>query len=212
MLQLREFWQWFEEHREIFYHLPQFTLQEQAFYHEALDIRLTAYHPHLAYVFLFPKENENAELILTTNGQSDGMLWVKNLVLQAPSIPGWDITAFIPPKIQVEALKKGEEPPYKFKEVHLNPCHIVWTPVGMNEINDKHELLFHIKGLGHELEPVPYEKYIEYLGIVLLDFLGEIEVNRHIEQIYYDPVEFDGGEWYPLYRLPEYLAGESLEE
>ena len=212
MAQLKEFGDWFHDYHEAFYYLRDFTEEEQGFYYQELNNRLSDIHPDLSFEFGFATDGKDARFTLTANGRVEGMFYVSQLARLAPKLPKWQVFAFIHPKICIKALKQGAEETYRFQEVHLKPSHIIWSPVDMNLTTYKYEFLFHFKGLAYRDLPLSYEKTIDYLTIILLDLLGERIVSQQIQMIYYDDMYMDRSDWYRLDQLPEFLTEGYLED
>lgn len=211
MVQIKDFWNWFSEYHEALYNLLAFSEHEQDYYYNELTIRLDNIHPNLGFELALPKDGSKAQFTITTDGQADGMFYVSQLASLAPEIPNWEIQAFIQPKISIEALKQGLEDPYEFNEFDLKPSHIFWAPVDINPDTYKYEFMFHFKGLQYRNLSISYDTGVEYLTYILLALLGEKQVNQQIQMIYYYDLDPEGIDWYPLYRLPEFLEHGELD-
>lgn len=205
MAQLKAFWEWFSEYQEAYYHLRDFPEDEQVYYFNELDRQLTVYHSSLTYVLHSPKDRLEAELVLTANGDPDGMLFAINLIDVAPTIPNWVFTALIQPKLTVDDIKNKDLEHYKFMEFDLQLSRVRWLPVDMNRETYKYEFVFHFIGLPYANPEIPYEKYIDYLYIILVDMFGELFVSQHIEMVYYDHLYPNDMDWYSLHQLREFL-------
>ena len=205
MAQLKAFWEWFSEYQEAYYHLRGFPEDEQVYYFNELDRQLKVYHPSLTYVLHSPKDRLEAELILTANGDPDGMLLATNLRNVAPTVPNWVFTALIQPKLTVDDIKNKDLEHYKFMEFDLHLSRVRWLPVDMNRETYKYEFVFHFIGLPYANPEIPYEKYIDYLYIILVDMFGELFVSQHIEMVYYDHLYPNDMDWYSLHQLREFL-------
>ena len=205
MAQLKAFWEWFSEYQEAYYHLRGFPEDEQAYYFNELDRQLKVYHPSLTYVLHSPKDRLEAELILTANGDPDGMLLATNLRNVAPTVPNWVFTALIQPKLTADDIKNKDLEHYKFMEFDLHLSRVRWLPVDMNRETYKYEFVFHFIGLPYANPEIPYEKYIDYLYIILVDMFGELFVSQHIEMVYYDHLYPNDMDWYSLHQLREFL-------
>src|SRR5690606_31119688 len=107
MEKIKEFWLWFSEYHEAFYHLMAFSEREQVYYYNELSIKLEDIHPELGFVVYMAKNGKKAKFTITTHGETEGRIYVTQLVSMAPKIPTWRIKAFIQPKIYRKALKQG---------------------------------------------------------------------------------------------------------
>jgi hypothetical protein len=211
MQKIKDFWLWFSEYHDTLYTVKAFTEREQHYYYNELTVRLEEIHPFIGFVLHAPGNGEKAQLIITTNGETEGMLYVIQLGRMAPKLPNWQIYTFIQPTISIKALKKGLEKPYEFKAFELRPSHIFWVPVDIDPDTYKYEFVFHFKGLLYRNLGISYETAIEYLIIILLDLLGEKRFNQQIKMIYYDDKGDSHATWYPLYQLPKYLKYGDLD-
>lgn len=205
MAHLLAFWDWFQEYREAYYYLQDFSEAEQVFYYDALDSRLKDYHPNLTFVFVFAQEGEAAQLILTTNGQADGLFFVTNLVRIAPEIPKWKITAFIQPKLDLEAIKNGVDAPYYFKDLSIKPSDLRWAPVDLDVRTGTYDLQFHLITFPRLEMSADFDQVLDFIYIILLDLLGEVVVRQRLGAGYYEDALLYYLDWYGLDELPDFL-------
>lgn len=205
MAQLKAFWDWFYEYREAYYYLQDFTERERDYYYHELDLRLTAYHPSLSFIIKFGNQNKKAELILTANGKADGMFYVSNLISIVPEIPKWKISGFIKPSLDIEAIKKGKDAPYKLQELDIKPSDIRWAPVDIDPNTYKYDLVFYLKTYPHFNQTFDEDRLLDYIYMILLDLLGEMYVSKTIGMGYYENEWIHIQDWYRLENLKEFL-------
>ncbi len=86
-----EFWIWFQQNSNRYYHLEEQNPQELF---SALALKLTTIHPDLSFEFSSIKDNGKREFVVTANGMRSAFPFVKKLVEAAPVMEDWDIIAF----------------------------------------------------------------------------------------------------------------------
>lgn len=206
MASIKMFWNWFNEHRDIFYDLHTLPESEQAYYYHTLASKLQEFEATVSYVISSGAPATLSKLTLTTNGDSEGFMMVQNLVAMAPDIPNWKIQAFIQPKITIDELIERTDPPYLFSGMSIKASDIVWKPNFIDENTGKYGLLLGFNNLAKSLQSRPVEEINEYMTTILLDVLGEFTAGKKLCALNYQFLKDDVDEdWLALHDLPVFL-------
>jgi hypothetical protein len=171
-----------------------------------LTSKLEDYDKSLGFVIKFPENIGKAEMVITANGNPVGVMYVRNLIAQAPKLSNWKFTAFIQPIIDLEACRQGKDDPYEFNELTIKASDIKWLPVEDHEATNKLSLMVYIMGYKQIIKDIGPSAVEDYIYTILQDLLGEARVYKKIEHIFYDDLLFNQLEVFPIHELPEYLA------
>jgi hypothetical protein len=111
-----DFWNWFQENEKIFFNAVKNKENLDEIFFEKLSSKLAELKD--GYYFLTGMCDENTvELIFTAEGNARNIVFVEELVEQAPKINGWKFTAHKPPANNEEFdIEMGE---YKFCKDNL---------------------------------------------------------------------------------------------
>ncbi|TVZ60379.1 hypothetical protein NA63_2932 [Flavobacteriaceae bacterium MAR_2010_105] len=208
MQKINDFWSWFQECHQELYNLHKFDYDLQIYYYLELNAKLEEYNKDIGFIIKFP-ESEKAELVITADGNPDGVLYVRNLIAAAPRLPNWNFTAFVQPMIDVEKCSQGNDIPYEFDGLTIKASDLKWLPFEHHEATDKWSLMIYIMGYKQLMKDIGPTLLEEYIFIILQDLLGEFIVYKRIERVYYDDLLFNQFELLPIHELPEYLSVES---
>ncbi len=107
----KQFWKWFEKNNQAYLFINEVDPEINAQLQNKLKQKLHAYCENLWFEIGGHPNNEQ-ELIITAEGNTDYFGHVEVLINAAPTIPNWKVSAFIPPR---EADFK-----LKFEDVELN--------------------------------------------------------------------------------------------
>lgn len=90
-----DFWSWFQQNEKTFFKVVKTHKEIEKDFFDKLSPKLAELND--GYFYLTGMFNENtAELILTADGNAKNIVFVEELVEQAPNINGWKITALKP--------------------------------------------------------------------------------------------------------------------
>lgn len=85
------FWQWFETKEDEYFVFE----KNQAKLFDSLDVKLSAIHPNITFIFSEAKEGKR-DFIVSANGAKEAFLDVRELVRAAPKLKKWEVIAFRP--------------------------------------------------------------------------------------------------------------------
>ncbi|TKD65839.1 DUF695 domain-containing protein [Flavobacterium sp. ASW18X] len=113
----KDFWNWFTQHQETFYKVIAANGDITKVFFDELSPKLEVIHPGIW--FLCGMYNDTtAELILTPDGIVKNVVFVEELIAEAPELPNWRFTALKPPSIKGESTL--EKDGFSFSAVKLN--------------------------------------------------------------------------------------------
>ena len=191
----KQFWEWFEMHSKPYFFLNE--LDEEVKNNHLVNLldHLHWYCERLSYELSNDSEQE-LELIITAEGNTDYFDEVEILIATAPSMPGWKFIGFIPPR--------GEDITFSIDDVVLSPGEIWFVPMKELARPDLISIKVCIAGYEHLkdrewLRPAIYK--------VLASLLGEKSFAMDIQYVDISalPVQQNPSGMLQLSRLQEYI-------
>ncbi|MCA1967245.1 MAG: hypothetical protein LDL23_11425 [Flavobacterium sp.] len=128
MNSITNFWNYFQQNNFVFLFLNEVSQEEikQHFYN--LKEVLNLYNKDLDLII--KNKKIDAELIITAHGNPYLFKEVELLVLYAPKIKRWKITAFIQPETDLTKYENGTDKPFKFYGINLKVSDINFVLLG----------------------------------------------------------------------------------
>jgi hypothetical protein len=128
MNSITNFWNYFQQNNFVFLFLNEVSQEEikQHFYN--LKEVLNLYNKDLDLII--KNKKNDAELIITAHGNPYLFKEVELLVLYAPKIKRWKITAFIQPETDLKKYENGTDKPFKFYGINLKVSDINFVLLG----------------------------------------------------------------------------------
>lgn len=128
MNSITNFWNYFQQNNFVFLFLNEVSQEEikQHFYN--LKEVLNLYNKDLDLII--KNKKNDAELIITAHGNPYLFKEVELLVLYAPKIKRWKITAFIQPETDLTKYENGTDEPFKFYGINLKVSDINFVLLG----------------------------------------------------------------------------------
>lgn len=128
MNSITNFWNYFQQNNFVFLFLNEVSQEEikQHFYN--LKDVLNLYNKDLDLII--KNKKNDAELIITAHGNPYLFKEVELLVLYAPKIKRWKITAFIQPETDLAKYENGTDKPFKFYGINLKVSDIYFVLLG----------------------------------------------------------------------------------
>jgi len=128
MNSITNFWNYFQQNNFVFLFLNEVSQEEikQHFYN--LKEVLNLYNKDLDLII--KNKKNDAELIITAHGNPYLFKEVELLVLYAPKIKRWKITAFIQPETDLTKYENGTDKPFKFYGINLKVSDINFVLLG----------------------------------------------------------------------------------
>lgn len=125
---ITNFWNYFQQNNFVFLFLNEVSQEEikQHFYN--LKEVLNLYNKDLDLII--KNKKNDAELIITAHGNPYLFKEVELLVLYAPKIKRWKITAFIQPETDLKKYENGTDKPFKFYGINLKVSDINFVLLG----------------------------------------------------------------------------------
>lgn len=206
MLQLQQFWNWFVENEATYYGLHRMALDDKTYHFERLCLYLKDFHPDLGVIVAGPRDLGKATLTFTANGRPDGFIHVRNLVDHAPSLPRWDVVAFVQPRPDIDDCVNGTDDPYQFHRMPLKASEVFWLPLEPDEgdTSGKLDIVLGFKGFDESVKGLGFEQVEENLFTIVIDLMGELELQRYLGQVHLE--EWDPNRNYlELYDILSYI-------
>lgn len=119
------FWQWFDENKHKYSNLE--VPNREELLNEFLA-KLHDFHPEL-YFQIGGKKGEWLEVVITAEGDVRHFEMVEQLVMNAPQIEGWRVTAFKPPE--------GFNFSVRYKDLVFDPSQLWFLPLGLKDNPDR---------------------------------------------------------------------------
>lgn len=129
---ITNFWKHFHQNNFIFLLLKDVPQEEITTHFDNLINCLHLYNKDLSIII--KNKKDQAEIIITANGNPYLFKEVELLVYHAPKINRWKITAFLQPEINISAYEKGTDKPLVFFGISLRISEMYFIPL---EIPDK---------------------------------------------------------------------------
>lgn len=168
-----------------------------------LDRNMKNYCNHLDYLLVFGKSpRHKREIIITANGNPLYFNYVTNLVKSAPIIKGWKISAFIPPKLNIEEMEAGMDEPYIFCDLVMKTSDMKFTPLNPDSPKSKLDIMIHL---------IDYSIYydnkilLDAVFIVVQDLLGEKSLFENLNFVQLGKMPEDTSNLIPIYELQTYI-------
>ncbi|WP_034261063.1 hypothetical protein [Altibacter lentus] len=206
MLQLQQFWNWFVENEETYYRLHRMPLEEKTYHFEQLLTYLRGFDPCVSVQLAGPVQLGKATLTFTCDGKPEGILYVQNLVAQAPALPRWNIIAFVQPTLDLDACERRMDDEYNFPGMPIKASDVYWLPLKPQEgdTSGKLDLIICFKGFDESVKGLGYRQVQENIYHIFMELLGELELHRRIGIVYFEELN-PKREPLELYLLPDYL-------
>jgi hypothetical protein len=190
--QATQFWTWFVQENARFRELE--VPQKEDLLNELLSA-LHAYNDQLYFEIGRDDDDRGRELVITAEGNAEHFDAVQALVADAPSIPGWRITAFKPPM--------GFAFGTRYEDVELDPAACWFLPL----VNQNDPKLFGLQLGVPGYDPAKIEQLENAAYIIIDTALGELIAARDVHHIEVCelPADPDADGFLELPELPEYL-------
>lgn len=195
MQSANDFWIWFEQNNKPYLFLRDVDPDTKE---RLLNNFMTQLHKHCdeLYFEIGGHPQQDRELIITAEGNTDYFEQVENLINAAPKIVGWNFIAFIPPReVDFEM---------KYEDVQLKPKEMWFQPLD----NSKKLAAIGIKVCMMNFELVKDSKWLQPAVYKILDtIVGEKSFAMDIDYVAIgqlsDEPEEDG--MISLVELPDYI-------
>ena len=199
---INSFWNYFNQHSQKFISQQPFNNEcPRAILRELQDL-LNQYQPNLG--FRLGIKNGRGEIIITAHGNPYLFKAVDLLVLEAPAIDNWTVTAFIQPLDNLEQFKNGNDQAFIYHSVRLRISELHYRLVAHSNPNLVSLKLF-VPGGGDEA----YNEYRVTAAHVLLEYLlGEKAFANEIHTVEIcclEQAQQAGTAMFPLYMLRGHL-------
>jgi hypothetical protein len=127
MSQIINFWNYFKQNNFVFLLLNEIPNDELKIHFDKLITILRHYNKDLDLIIKI-KTNE-AELIITANGNPYLFKEVKLLAHHAPVVERWKITAFLQPEKNIAKYEEGTDKPFEYYGITLKISEIYFEPL-----------------------------------------------------------------------------------
>ena len=127
MNQITNFWSNFKQNNFVFLLLNEISKNELKIHFDKLVLYLHQYNKDLN-IIIKNKKNE-AELIITANGNPYLFKEVELLVHHAPKIEKWKITAFLQPETNLTKYENGTDKPLDYYGISLRISEMYFLPL-----------------------------------------------------------------------------------
>jgi len=162
-----KFWQWFIRHELILKDKAHPEREDRA---DELLQQLKQFSEELWFE-MGVRPDGSGHLIISAEGNVDGFSDVRALVNAAPSIQGWEITAFKPPRGFGFVLKRSE--------ITINPKLAWFVP-----LEDSEDPEFFGIEVGYlHYDPEKHEDFLDSTYVMLEAGIGELSLTEHIHQV-----------------------------
>jgi hypothetical protein len=206
MQTIRAFWTWFQENEETYYRFLQMDLEERDYHFGILDSWLSSFDPCVSAILRSPQQLQKAVLTFTAKGRPEGILYVQNLVAQAPRLPRWEFIAFIQPVIDLALCEKKQDEPYEFTGLTIKASDLYWIPSDYDPETDTWVLFIVFKGCRKSVQELGMETVLDYIYYIFQDVLGELVLTRKISNAVCDEFTLADHELaQPIHKLPGFL-------
>ncbi|EGV43648.1 hypothetical protein BZARG_2758 [Bizionia argentinensis JUB59] len=172
------FWNWFNENHQLLKNYQQLEHKEALF--SKLQINLNNYGNNLSFVLTGPSVKKSKyQLIITTNGNKNLILYAANLISKAPKFPGWKFTASIKPTQNLDKIVSRNDSLYEFQNLKIKISDLYFLPANYCPITQKFNVTVYL---------TEYWKHTEKLlqqavSIMLEDRLGEHLAHSKINRL-----------------------------
>ncbi|MEM6297200.1 MAG: DUF695 domain-containing protein [Bacteroidota bacterium] len=199
MNSLHDFWEWFQENENSFYHVvKQHDDIERNFFNH-LKPKLNQLREGIWYLTGMYDE-EVAELVITPDGVIRNIAFVEKLVQAAPKLPKWKFTA-LKPAIDIKNMSI-EMAGYTFSNDSLS-----FYPVDNSDYPDEIEIhIIHNDGEEQNISTIETGVYI-----FLDNYLGELNAATIIDELRVTPVSKAEKELIPIAKLKDFLIWREKE-
>lgn len=198
--QLIDLWQWFEKHQQTVTNWQLLPEYMQVEWLKALDLHIKHYCTQLGYLIQLDNKTQNAELIITAEGNPEYFDHAKALVKAAPSLPGWTITALRKKQSLIAFIPPG------FIDVHIPSIQFSILKVDNNYFGVR----FFIPGYNHRRSG----DYYDFMVDVLINMFGEEEYGYLIPciDLVQLPYTTTPKGLHPFFQLPRIIDASREEE
>lgn len=124
---ITNFWNYFRQNNFVFLFLNEIPQEEIKEHFYKLTTVLHQYNKDLNLII--KNKVNNAELIITANGNPYLFKEVELLVYHAPFIERWKITAFLQPDTDLEKYKNGTDKSFEFYDIKLRLSEMFFIPL-----------------------------------------------------------------------------------
>ena len=124
---IQNFWRLFEKENLALFLLSDLPKEVTLEKLNTLTQAMKEYNKDLGYIIKSGKEK--SELIITAHGNPYLFKEVELLVFHAPKLERWKITAFLQPKIDIDAYENGTDKPLEFYGISLRISEIYFLPL-----------------------------------------------------------------------------------
>jgi hypothetical protein len=193
-----DFWNWFQQNEKAFYKITQSGANIEGF-HTPLGQKLNELRD--GYYFLSGMLNgDTAELIITADGNIKNLVFIEQLIVDAPAIPGWKFTAH-KPALDIENVSISMNG-YTFSDKTLS----FFTKEDKNHPDE-----IDIVIVNNDFTEDNKDQIIVGTHIFLDNFLGEINFATTIDNISVIGKNDTDKELIPIEKLKSYLIWREKE-
>lgn len=169
--QYQDFWNWFQEHQETFYHVIKTEQNIDEDFFSVLSQKLDEIKEGFFYLSGMLDE-DTVELVLTADGSLLNIAFVEDLVETAPKLKGWKFTA-LKPAIENENFT------INMGDLSFGVHNIHFYPIEHADYPDQVDLCFVYENFDEENK----EESNNGVYIFLDNFLGELEFVTQIDNV-----------------------------
>lgn len=199
-LPIQNFWQWFAQNSSTFWSVVQQGDQIETLFFDQLVAALEKVHPEL-YFLTGMYDEQTVELIITADGSLKNIVFVEELIQQAPLLKGWKFTA-LKPMLPLDELGIRFNDDYAFQVDNL------WfTPLENADYADEMDIMIHYAAYNAEDDAMIYNG----VCIFLEHLLGELTFTTAIDSIQVKGVEEEDAARIPILQLKDYLKWRESE-
>ena len=192
----QQFWVWFQYNSEIYRCLDRMAAPEAQYWMDEIEVHLRSFAKKIYACIGLPDDGGVAKLIISAHGNYNYFKRVEELVSKAPSIPGWEIIAFMPPC----PIDFGISAHYG--HTGIDPYNLWFIPT---LIEDEPPFIV-VFAEEYKREDLEFEAAVE---AVIVNLLGERSANLGLSAVVVACLDdFDAGErseMMKLQELPAYL-------
>lgn len=194
-----DFWNWFMKNEKIFYNIVKNEKDIEKGFFDKLSPKLIELKD--GYFYLTGMLDENTvELVVTADGNTKNILFVEELVNQAPNIQGWKFTA-LKPALNIEdvSIEMGG---YKF-----NNDNIYFYSEDQSEYPDEID----IKVIHNDFNNDNRSEIMNGIYIFLDNYLGELDFVNNIDNLQIIGPSEAQKELVPIKKLKDFLLWRQKE-